>query len=126
MPRKREVAHDDEILHGMAKDPWASHWADEQEGKGSRLSGQNLYDICPEPPKWARLWARNLAADIVGANEGISLDALYLAARHEGFDESGEDFGFYLGCQAAGMGIRWDDDVSTDLKIEVTYDEFYI
>jgi hypothetical protein len=109
----------------MAKGPWADHWAHAQEERGRSFSGQNIYDICPEPPKWARLWARNLAADIVSANEGLSLEALYLAARHAGFDKTREDFGFYLGCQATGMGIRWDDDVSTDLKIKIPHREFY-
>ena len=112
------------ILYGMARGPWADRWANEQEEKGSSFSGQNIYDLCPEPPKWARLWARNLAADIANANEGLGLEALFLAARHEGFDKTREDFGFYLGCQASGMGIRWDDDLSTDLKISVPYREF--
>ena len=117
--------HKAEILHGMAKGPWADHWAHAQKERGRSFSGQNIYDICTEPPKWARLWARNLAADIVSANEGLGLEALYLAARHAGFDKSREDFGFCLGCGAVGMGIRWDDDFSTDLKIEVPYREFY-
>jgi hypothetical protein len=109
----------------MAKGPWADHWAQAQEERGRSFSGQNIYDLCPEPPKWAERWARSLAADIVGSNEGLNLDALYLAARHEGFDKAREDFGFYLGCQACGMGIGWDDDVSSDLKIKVPYREFY-
>ena len=117
--------HNAEILYGMARGPWADHWAHAQEERGRSFSGQNIYDICPEPPKWARLWARNLAADLVGANEGLGLEALYLAARHAGFDKSREDFGCCLGCEAVGMGIRWDDDFSTDLKIEVPHREFY-
>jgi hypothetical protein len=118
--------HDKEILYGMAKGPWADAWARGEEEKGARFSGQNIYDLCPEPPKAARDWAQRVADKIVAANDGLGLEALFLAARHEGFDKSREDFGFYLGCEACGMGIRWDDDLSTDLKIEVPYDEFYI
>ena len=125
MPGKRRIPHHSDILYGMAKGPWADHWARRQKERGRSFSGQNIYELCTEPPKWARLWARNLAADIVNANEGLSLDALFLAARHAGFDKTLEDFGFYLGCQATEMGIRWDDDISTDLKIKVPYREFY-
>ena len=117
--------HNAEILHGMAKGPWAGSWLRQQEEGGRSFSGQDIYDICPEPPKRAGLWARNLAADIVNANEGLGLEALYLAARHAGFDKPREDFGCCLGCEADGMGIRWDDDLSTDLKIAVPYREFY-
>ena len=117
--------HNAEILYGMAKGPWADHWAQAQEERGRSFSGQNIYDICPEPPKTARSWARKLADGLVTANEGLGLEALFLAARNEGFYKSKEDFGFYLGCEACGMGIRWDDDLSTDLKIAVPYREFY-
>ena len=125
MPCKNQ--HDSEILHGMAKGPWADAWAQKQEEKGRSFSGQNIYDICPEPPRAARSWARKAADKIVAANGGLALEELFLAARHEGFDKAREDFGFYLGCQACGMGIQWDDDLSsTGLKIEVPYDEFFI
>ena len=117
--------HNAEILHGMAKGPWAGSWLRQQEEGGRSFSGQDIYDICPEPPRTAKRWARNLADDIVSANEGLSLESLFLAARHEGFSKDKESFGAYLGCEADGMGIRWDDDLSTDLKIEVPYREFY-
>ena len=125
MPRKNP--HDSEILHGMAKGPWADAWAQKQEEKGRSFSGQNIYDICPKPPRAARSWARKAADKIVAANGGLALEALFLAARHEGFDKTREDFGFYLGCQACGMGIQWDDDLSSaGLTILVPYDEFFI
>ena len=47
-------------------------------------------------------------------------------AKSEGFAGGAEEFGFYLGCEAAGMGIRWDDDLSTNFKIEVPQQEFYV
>jgi hypothetical protein len=126
MPSKN--SHNSEILYGMAKGPWADAWAQKQEEKGRSFSGQNIYDICPEPPRAAQRWARKLADEIVEANLhlGPGLEGLYLAAREAGFDKSREDFGFYLGCEACGMGISWDDDVSTDLKIVVPYNEFFI
>ena len=118
--------HNREILYGMARGPWADHWANVQGERGRSFSGQNIYDICPEPPRMAKRWARRLADDIVSANDGLGLEPLFLAARNAGFDKSREDFGFYLGCEACGMGIRWDDDLSTNLKIEVPYREFYL
>lgn len=123
MPSKSE--HNTEILYGMARGPWADHWSHVQEERGRSLSGQNIYDICPEPPRTAKAWARRLADSIVEANDGLGLEPLFLSARDAGFEKSREDFGFYLGCEATGMGIRWDDDISTDLKIEVPYREFY-
>jgi hypothetical protein len=125
MPGNSRNSHNREILYGMAKGPWAYHWAFEQEKKGHSFSGQNIYDLCPEPPRTAKTWARKLADDIVKSNDGLILEALFLAARHEGFDETREDFGICLGCEASGMGIRWNDDLATDLKIEVPYREFY-
>jgi hypothetical protein len=123
----RKNPHDREILYGMAKGPWADAWAREEEEKGARFSGQNIYDLCPEPPKAAKSWARRVADKIVEANGGLALEALFLAARHAGFDKSREDFGFYLGCQACGMGIQWDDDLSAaGPKIAIPYDEFFI
>jgi hypothetical protein len=117
--------HNNEILYGMAKGPWADYWARAQEEKGRSFSGENIYDLCPEPPKWAKSWARKVADEIVKLNDGLSLATLFLAAREAGFNKSREDFGFYLGCQSAGMGISWDDDLSTDMKIELPFREFY-
>lgn len=125
-----------EILYGMAKGPWANFWAGRQEEKGWRFSGMNIYDLCPDPPRAAKTWARRVEDKIVELNEGLSLEALYLAARHDGFSQDRENFGFYLGCEASGMGIRWDDDlvpnlrrfrlIAVNLKIAVPYSEFYI
>ena len=126
MPKK--INHNREILYGMAKGPWADFWAQREEEKGEHFSGMNIYDICPEPPRAAKAWARKIADRIVEMNEGLSLGALYLAARHDGFSHDEEDFGFYLGCEASGMGIRWDDDLTpnVNLEIKVPYNEIYI
>ena len=128
MAGKSKNPHDREILYGMAKGPWADFWASRQEEKGKSFSQQDIYGLCPEPPHAAKAWAREIADRIVEMNGGLSLGALYLAARHDGFSHSREEFGFYLGCQASGMGISWDDDLTPDseLKIEVPQREFYI
>ena len=128
MRRKSKISHDREILYGLAKGPWADFWANRQEEKGRSFSQQNIYDICPEPPRAAKAWAQETADQIVAMNNSLSLEALYLAARHDGFSRSREEFGFYLGCQASGMGISWDDDLTpnNELKIEVPQREFYI
>ena len=128
MNRKSKFSHDREILHRLAKGPWADFWANRQEEKGQSFSQQNIYDICPEPPRTAKVWAREIADRIVEMNGGLPLEALYLTARHDGFAPDREEFGFYLGCQASGMGIGWDDDLTpgSELKIEVPQREFYI
>ena len=113
------------VLYGMAKGPWASWWANEQEEKGRSFSQQNIYDLCPEPPPKARKWAKDIFARIEALNNS-TMDLLYGAAMRESFGKDPEAFGFYLGCQASGMGIRWDDDLSTDLKIKVPQREFYL
>ena len=100
MPGKRRNRHHNDILHGISKGPWAEHWAQAQEERGRSFSGQNVYDLCPEPPRWARAWARKLADDIVEANDGLGLEPLFLAARDAGLDMSRENFGFCLGCEA--------------------------
>ena len=131
MAGKSKNPHDREILYGMAN-PWADFWANRQEERGKSFSQQNIYNLCPEPPRAARAWARRIADQIVEMNGGLSLGALYLAARHDGFDHSREDFGSCLGCQANGMGISWDDDLTyswtsqPNLKIAVPQSEFYI
>lgn len=116
------------VLYGMAKGPWASWWACEQEEKGRSFSGVNIYDACPEPPPKARKWAKKVYAKIADLNNASKRDMLilFLIAQKEGFSKDAEAFGFYLGCEASGMGIRWDDDLSTDLKIVVPQIEFYI
>jgi hypothetical protein len=125
MPKK--TAHNKKILYGMAKGPWADFWAREREEMGESFSGRNIYDICPEPPKEARKWAREIADEIVKRNRK-SLSDLYQLARADGFSDDEEDFGFHLGCQACGMGLRWDDDLTPNntLEIEVPQREFYI
>jgi len=122
----KQPSHDREILLGLGKGNWALYWADQEEEKGRSFSGQDLYEICPNQPPWAKKWSRNIADQIVRLNK-TSLADLYKKACEAGFDGSKESFGSDLGLQVAGHGIAWDDNISgvTDLKIELPYAEFY-
>ena len=124
MPKTRKASHDRYVLRGMARGPWSNAWAQEQEEQGESFSGMDIYEAAPEAPRWAERWAKRLADAIVEINDA-PLDHLFTAAKAVGFPRDQESFGFYLGMQAVGHGIRWDDDVSTDLKIGVPSMEFY-
>ena len=50
---------------------------------------------------------------------------LFTAAKAVGFPRDEETFGFYLGMQAVGHGIAWDDFGKTDLVIKIPSMEFY-
>ena len=128
-----------DIIYGMAKGPWALEWANVEEERGRSFSGQDIYAICPEPPKVAIDWAHKVAQKILGLNSSLitaqnqhlfplTLMKLYHMAQNDGFTGTEEEFGMKLGCQSCGHGIAWDDDISPNnsLKIEVPYDEFYI
>lgn len=132
--RSKKIEHDADVLRGMARGPWALHWADREEERGRSLSQVDVYEAAPEAPAWARKWARELADKIVLLNTDRrgrrstlpGLAGLYEEAVAEGFARDAEAFGHYLGMQAVGAGVRWDDDVSgTSLEIAVPHDEFY-
>ena len=103
--------HDPEITLGMARGVWADHWAHEQEEAGESFSGMDIYEAAPDAPTWAERWAEKLASSIVALN-GAPLDSLYRAAKTAGFPKDRETFGFYLGMQAVGHGVNWNDDIS--------------
>jgi len=126
--------YDPEILRGMARGPWASLWADEQEEKGESFSGVDIYEAAPEAPAWARRWAENLASKIVLLNvdrrrlsDKPGLEGLYEEALLCGFQKDKEAFGFYLGMQSIGHGVSWTDDLrgKPAIEIKLPYDEFY-
>lgn len=119
------TAEDEEILRGMARGPWAIQWANEQEEAGESFSGQDIYEAAPEAPRWTKKWARDLADAITSANGIASLEELYQAAVSDGFAKDRETFGYYLGMQAQGHGVSWDDDHSADLVIRVPSMELY-
>lgn len=114
MPKSKRKApgfsHDSEVLQGMSRGVWASHWSNEQEEKGRSFSGRNIYEIAPKTPAWAVKWAKKLAGTIHDLN-GLTIDELFEMAQASGFDKDREAFGFYLGMQAVGSGIHWTDDI---------------
>lgn len=116
--------HDNNILLGMAKGPWADHWATIQEEKGKSFSGMDIYEAAPDPPRWAKAWAKRLADSMVLLNE-TPLALIYAAAQKAGFAKNAETFGFYMGMEAVGHGIHWTDDGADDIKIKVPSMEFY-
>jgi hypothetical protein len=129
---KIRAEHGD-IIYGMAKGPWAEEWARNEEERGRSFSQQNIYDLCPEPPKVALDWAHEVAQTILGSNlefkppsDPLTLEHLYEAARQDGFRGDKEEFGFRLGCQATGMGIAWDDNHTPSIEIVVPTIEFYV
>lgn len=123
----------DEILEGMARAAFVTHWADEREEEGESFSGQDIMDVAPRKNSEESVeWANNLAPRIEKAN-GKSLDELYAlasAANEEGgggrTTQDAETFGHYLAMQAMGHGVAWDDDIAGghDL-IKIPYSEFY-
>jgi hypothetical protein len=57
----------------------------------------------------------------------MTLGDLFGLALAAGFKGDPEEFGFYLGCRATGMGIKWTDDLKSrpNYEIIVPYREFY-
>lgn len=123
---RQKHPHNQEILDGIAKGPWANYWAEKQEEKGRSFSGVNISDVAPKPPGWAHTWARKLADAIVDANQA-SLEALYMVAVSVGgYPHDEEAFGFHLGMQAVGSGLHWTDDARGDTpRILVPDMQFY-
>lgn len=123
-----ELASTDPILFGMAKGPWAIEWANREEAKGRSFAGEDIYARAPDPPSDAIVWAEDIAAQLKRLNNVTRLFVLYAHAAREGFDKNTEIFGMYLGCQAAGHGISWCDDLQpgTDKLIEIPHREFHV
>ena len=71
MPKSRRKKSEltDEILRGMARGPWASYWASEEEENGASFSGMDIYEAAPEAPKWAAAWAERLPFAITELNK---------------------------------------------------------
>jgi hypothetical protein len=123
---KRVVAAGEaEILSGMARGPWASHWAQEEEERGESHGGEDIYETAPPAPKWVKKWAAALGKSISSLNHDVGLEDLYQAARADGFTKDRETFGFYLGMQSVGHGVSWDDDHSSSITIKVPSMELY-
>jgi hypothetical protein len=127
---KTMISHlqkEDPIMFGLAKGPWALEWANRQEAKGKRLGGVDVYEAAPLPPFEAVTWAEDVASQLVRLN-GMSLLDLYQRAIECGLNKSTEQFGALLGCQIAGHGISWTDDLPSgcDHLIQRPHREFYV
>lgn len=107
-----KTSHDAEILAGIPSGVWADYWATEQEEKGRSFGGGvNLIDVAPNPPKWAKDWAKRVADKIVELNNNKSLEQIYEMAKKIGYKNDKEHFGYDLGMQTVGHGVSWTDDV---------------
>jgi hypothetical protein len=122
----RDLSYSDPILYGIAKGPWALHWAEQQEEQGRTFPGEDLYEICPPPPSDAVRWAEDVAAQLVKMNDVKTLEDLMMIAVENGFAKDEEDFGAYLGCEAAGHGVTWHDDLDCGSIIKIPDREFYV
>ena len=116
--------HDPDILRGIGRGPWACQWADEQAEHGASFFGVDIYEAAPENPEWVNTWSGKLADAIVDLN-GCSLFELFTRAVNDGFPKHAETFGYYLGMQADGHGVAWDDDHCAKLTILLPYTEMY-
>lgn len=138
-PNDKE-AIDKAVLYGMAKGPWSAHWASEQEEKGESFSGTDVYEAAPDPPAWANAWAKKVSGEIVKLNKAklgiipkfgktsiadIAQNIFY--AYPEKARPDYEQIGLWLGCQAAGMGVRWTDNLpgKARFSVKVPQYEFY-
>lgn len=119
-------AHDKEILAGIPRGVWADLWATEQEEKGRSFSQQDITDVAPRTPPWAKKWAKDVADKIVAMN-GKSLADLYELVKKHGFPHDEESFGILLGLQAVGHGVSWSDDTRglPDSAIQLPNTDFY-
>lgn len=114
----------DRIRAGIIEILWAMAWADHVEECGCQsLSGQEITEIMPTPPKEAEDMAGSLIVQLNKAFEGRagashSLVDLYLRrveqAKTEGtYDENRdtpERFGNCIAFETMGSGVSWADD----------------
>lgn len=132
MSREQKRIRED-ILMGMGRAAHVTHWANEEEEKGRTYPGQDLMDVAPRRTTMASSkWAVKVGHEIERLN-GKSLPELYEIAERANAEGGGgqttqdpKTFGHYLGMQAMGHGVAWDDDIAGghDL-IKVPYSEFY-
>lgn len=139
------------IIDAMARAFFVSAWADKQGHRGRNLAGQELMDIAPKTPKFARDFALMFAgqcgsllvalnnaarADIMELSsisqwtaygdmtetERASLDDMVEALKMDGYSR---DFGHYLAMMGMGTGVSWFDD-HAKFEISVPHVEAYL
>ena len=124
------------IINGMARAFFVSAWAEKQERKGRSFSGQELMDVAPSTPRYARdfalMYAGGLGSLLVHLNNAARADIMELAniskwpkygdmteAERAALDEMvdglkvegyASEFGHYLAMMAMGTGVSWFDD----------------
>ena len=122
---------DKEVIKGMARGPWANYWASKQEEKGRSFSGIDVYEAASATPLWAKKWAKKVADEIVRLNDKwgkTSIGGYANSIRHcFKTPPDYEKIGFWLGCQAAGIGISWTDDLPNKppFTLKIPRIEFY-
>jgi hypothetical protein len=133
-------AIEEAVLEGMAKGPWSVYWAEEEESNGKSFFGIDVYKEAPTPPAWANRWAKKVSEEIVKLNKrkiGMVLKGIKTSigdiansifyAYPEKKQPDYEQIGMWLGCQAAGMGINWTDNLpyKAPFSLKVPQREFY-
>ena len=121
------------IVNGMARAFFVTAWADKQERKGKTYPGEELMDVAPSTPRYARDFALMYAgglgsllvhlnnaawADVLESEKLTAADVPYrfkrpdLEAQVEALkrEEYARTFGHYLAMQAMGTGCSWFDD----------------
>jgi hypothetical protein len=70
-----------EILKGMVEIFWGSAWVDHVEDvKCQNLSGAEITEVMPEPPKYAYKLAKKALKKLVKANSNFKIEILYQKA----------------------------------------------
>jgi len=133
------------MIDGMARAFFVSAWADRQEerGKTAGWSGNDLMDLAPKTPRYARDFALMFAGSLSGSlpvilnnaawadvTEGLTLaepfyrfehPELEAKARDLQTDEYARDLGHYLAMQGLGSGVSWfDNHAKFEIKIPYT------
>ena len=104
------------VVSAMARTLFVGAWANKQEERGKTYPGQDIMDIAPKTPKYAREQALRLLGGLEAMNRSNIHPILALAARADGYDSLDvvpdrwfEDFGFCIAMRALGEGVNWFD-----------------
>lgn len=122
---------DDEIFEGMARAFFVSAWSDkeDEEGRSGQYSGLDLMDVAPETSDEAYDEAEKVVGQIEKENKRDIVDLFEEACKDSDLDpedlDTANEFGHYLGMQALGHGVSWEDD-HAPLKFEVPSTEFIL
>lgn len=140
------------IINGMARAFFVSAWVEKQERKGRSFAGQELMDVAPSTPRYARDFALMFAgglgsllvhlnnaawADVRATQEqmGGTLPEPFYKHKYPGLEECAEalktygnyaaNFGYCLAMMGMGTGVSWFDD-HAQFEINVPLVEAYL